>query len=153
MNISVKFGTFNVVENKENNGISIYNGDNKVLDIANINWWDKDAIENAMYAKESLIKERNKNYRDVKIESLNKAIDAMEKIYENEIKKWKDRYRVLAESKNNISINDENVVEVLETANNVLKNISDKKDRGFVCSRVSQVINRLHSVTSNVKTI
>ena len=26
MNISVKFGTFNVVENKENNGISIYNG-------------------------------------------------------------------------------------------------------------------------------
>ena len=62
MNISVKFGTFNVVENKDNNGISIYNGNNKVLDIANINWWDKDAIENAMYAKESLIKECNKVY-------------------------------------------------------------------------------------------
>ena len=60
MNISVKFGTFNVVENKENNGISIYNGDNKVLDIANVNWWDKDAIEKAMYAKENLIKERSK---------------------------------------------------------------------------------------------
>ena len=147
MNISVKFGTFNVVENKENNGISIYNGDNKVLDIANINWWDKDAIENAMYAKESLIKERNKDYRDVKIESLNQAIEAMEKIHENEINKWKERYRVLTESKNNISINDENVVEVLETANNnVLKNIADAKVRGFVCSRVSQVINRLHSL-------
>ena len=147
MNISVKFGTFNVVENKENNGISIYNGDNKVLDIANINWWDKDAIENAMYAKESLIKERNKDYRDVKIESLNQAIEAMEKIHENEINKWKERYRVLAESKNNISINDGNVVEVLETANNnVLKNIADAKVRGFVCSRVSQVINRLHSL-------
>lgn len=79
MNISVKFGTFNVVENKDNNGISIYNGDNKVLDIANINWWDKDAIENAMYAKESLIKERNKDYRDVKIESLNQAVEAMER--------------------------------------------------------------------------
>ena len=147
MNISVKFGTFNVVENKENNGISIYNGDNKVLDIANVNWWDKDAIENAMYAKESLIKERNKDYRDVKIESLNQAIEAMKKIHENEINKWKEKYRVLTESKNNISINDENVVEVLETANNnVLKNIADAKVRGFVCSRVSQVINRLHSL-------
>lgn len=133
MNISVKFGTFNVVENKDNNGISIYNGNNKVLDIANINWWDKDAIENAMYAKESLIKE---------------AVEAMEKIHENEINKWKERYRVLSESKNNISINDGNVVEVLETANNVLKNISDKKDRGFVCSRVSQVINKLRSITA-----
>ena len=148
MNISVKFGTFNVVENKENNGISIYNGDNKVLDIANVNWWDKDAIENAMYAKESLIKERNKDYRDVKIESLNQAIEAMEKIHENEINKWKERYRVLAESQNNISINDRNVVEVLETTNNVLKNISDKKDRGFVCSRVSQVINKLRYIAA-----
>lgn len=148
MNISVKFGTFNVVENKENNGISIYNGDNKVLDIANVNWWDKDAIEGAMYAKESLIKERNKDYRDVKIESLKQSIDAMEKIHENEINKWKERYRVLAESKNNITINDANVVEVLETVNNVLKNISNKKDRGFVCSRVSQVINKLHSITT-----
>lgn len=148
MNISVKFGTFNVVENKENNGISIYNGDNKVLDIANVNWWNKDAIENAMYAKESLIKERNKDYRDVKIESLNQAIEAMKKVHENEINKLKERYRVLAESKNNISINDRNVVEVLETANNVLKNISDKKDRGFVCSRISQVINRLRYIAA-----
>lgn len=148
MNISVKFGTFNVVENKENNGISIYNGNNKVLDIANVNWWDKDAIENAMYAKESLIKERNKDYRDVKIESLNQAIEAMKKVHENEINKLKEKYRVLAESKNNITINDANVVEVLETANNVLKNISNKKDRGFVCSRVSQVINKLHSITT-----
>lgn len=148
MNISVKFGTFNVVENKENNGISIYNGDNKVLDIANVNWWDKDAIEGAMYAKESLIKERNKDYRDVKIESLNQAIEAMKKVHENEINKLKEKYRVLAESKNNITINDANVVEVLETANNVLKNISNKKDRGFVCSRVSQVINKLHSITT-----
>lgn len=148
MNISVKFGTFNVVENKENNGISIYNGDNKVLDIANVNWWDKDAIENAMYAKESLIKERNKDYRDVKIESLKQSIEAMKKVHENEINKLKEKYRVLAESKNNITINDANVVEVLETANNVLKNISNKKDRGFVCSRVSQVINKLHSITT-----
>lgn len=148
MNISVKFGTFNVVENKENNGISIYNGDNKVLDIANVNWWDKDAIEGAMYAKESLIKERNKDYRDVKIESLNQAIEAMKKVHENEINKLKEKYRVLAESKNNITINDANVVEVLETANNVLKNISNKRDRGFVCSRVSQVINKLHSITT-----
>lgn len=148
MNISVKFGTFNVVENKENNGISIYNGDNKVLDIANVNWWDKDAIENAMYAKESLIKERNKDYRDVKIESLKQSIEAMKKVHENEINKLKEKYRVLAESKNNITINDANVVEVLETANNVLKNISNKKDRGFVCSRVSQVINKLHSIAT-----
>lgn len=148
MNISVKFGTFNVVENKENNGISIYNGDNKVLDIANVNWWDKDAIENAMYAKESLIKERNKDYRDVKIESLKQSIEAMKKVHENEINKLKEKYRVLAESKNNITINDANVVEVLETANNVLKNISNKKDREFVCSRVSQVINKLHSIAT-----
>lgn len=148
MNISVKFGTFNVVENKENNGISIYNGDNKVLDIANVNWWDKDAIENAMYAKESLIKERNKDYRDVKIESIKQSIEAMKKVHENEINKLKEKYRVLAESKNNITINDANVVEVLETANNVLKNISNKKDRGFVCSRVSQVINKLHSIAT-----
>lgn len=148
MNISVKFGTFNVVENKENNGISIYNGDNKVLYIANVNWWDKDAIEGAMYAKESLIKERNKDYRDVKIESLNQAIEAMKKVHENEINKLKERYRVLAESKNNITINDANVVEVLETANNVLKNISNKKDRGFVCSRVSQVINKLRYIAA-----
>lgn len=148
MNISVKFGTFNVVENKENNGISIFNGNHKVVDIANVNWWDKDAIEKAMYAKESLIKERNKDYRDVKIESLNQAIEAMKKIHENEINKWKERYRVLAESKNSISINDGNVVEVLETANNVLKNIADKKDRGFVCSRVSQVINKLRYINA-----
>ena len=77
MNISVKFGTFNVVENKENNGISIYNGDNKVLDIANINWWDKDAIENAMYAKEKLIKERSKDGKDKLIESLKAKIERM----------------------------------------------------------------------------
>lgn len=148
MNISVKFGTFNVIENKDNNGISIFNGNHKVVDIANVNWWDKDAIEKAMYAKESLIKERNKDYRDVKIESLNQTIEALEKIHEKEINNWKERYRVLKESKNNISINDGNVVEVLETANNVLKNISDKKDRGFVCSRVSQVINKLRSITA-----
>ena len=146
MNISVKFGTFNVVENKDNNGISIYNGDNKVLDIANVNWWDKDAIENAMYAKESLIKVNNKDKKDKKIESLNQAIEAMKKVHENEINKLKEKYRILTESKNNISINEENVVEVLETANNVLKNIPDKKDREFICSRVSQVINRLYSL-------
>lgn len=146
MNISVKFGTFNVVENKENNGISIYNGDNKIMDIANVNWWDKDAIENVMYAKESLIKANNKDKKDKKIESLNQAIEAMKKVHENEINKLKEKYRILTESKNNISINEENVVEVLETANNVLKNIPDKKDREFICSRVSQVINRLHSL-------
>lgn len=146
MNISVKFGTFNVVENKDNNGISIYNGDNKVLDIANVNWWDKDAIENVMYAKENLIKANNKDKKDKKIESLNQAIEAMKKVHENEINKLKEKYRILTESKNNISINDENVVEVLQTANNVLKNIPDKKDREFICSRVSQVINRLHSL-------
>lgn len=146
MNISVKFGTFNVVENKENNGISIYNGDNKVMDIANVNWWDKDAIENVMYAKESLIKANNKDKKDKKIESLNQAIEAMKKVHENEINKLKEKYRILTESKNNISINDENVVEVLETANNVLKNIPDTKDREFICSRVAQVINRLHSL-------
>ena len=146
MNISVKFGTFNVVENKDNNGISIYNGDNKVLDIANVNWWDKDAIENAMYAKESLIKVNNKDKKDKKIESLNQAIEAMKKVHENEINKLKEKYRILTESKNNISINEENVVEVLETANNVLKNIPDKNDREFICCRVSQVINRLYSL-------
>ena len=77
MNISVKFGTFNVVENKKNNGISIYNGDNKVLDIANVNWWDKDAIEKAMYAKENLIKERSKDGKDKLIESLKAKIERM----------------------------------------------------------------------------
>lgn len=77
MNISVKFGTFNVVENKENNGISIYNGDNKILDIANVNWWDKDAIEKAMYAKESLIKERSKDDKDKLIASLKTKIERM----------------------------------------------------------------------------
>lgn len=77
MNISVKFGTFNVVENKDNNGISIYNGNNKVLDIANVNWWDKDAIENAMYVKESLIKERSKDDKDKLIESLKAKIERM----------------------------------------------------------------------------
>lgn len=146
MNISVKFGTFNVVENKDNNGISIFNGNHKIVDIANVNWWDKDAIEKAMYAKESLIKERSKDDKDKKIESLNQAIEAMKKVHENEINKLKEKYRILTESKNNISINDENVVEVLETANNVLKNIPDKKDREFICSRVSQVINRLYSL-------
>ena len=147
MNISVKFGTFNVVENKENNGISIYNGDNKVLDIANVNWWDKDAIENAMYAKESLIKERNKDYRDVKIESLNQAIEAMKKVHENEVNKLKEKYRVLSESKTNISINNGNVVEVLETVNSKISSaLIDTKARGFICSRLTQVINKLHSI-------
>ena len=146
MNISVKFGTFNVVENKDNNGISIFNGNHKIVDIANVNWWDKDAIEKAMYAKENLIKERSKDDKDKKIESLNQVIEAMKKVHENEINKLKEKYRILTESKNNISINDENVVEVLATANNVLKNIPDKKDREFICSRVSQVINRLHSL-------
>lgn len=77
MNISVKFGTFNVVENEKNNGISIYNGDNKVLDIANVNWWDKDAIEKAMYAKENLIKKRSKDGKDKLIESLKAKIERM----------------------------------------------------------------------------
>ena len=147
MNISVKFGTFNVVENKGNNGISVFNGNNKVLDIANVHWWDKDAIEKALYSKEELIKERNKDYRDAKIESLNKAIEAMEKIHENEINKWKERYRVLAESKNNISINDGNVVEALETVNSKIScALIDTKARGFICSRLTQVINKLHSI-------
>ena len=77
MNISVKFGTFNVVENKKNKGISIYNGDNRVLDIANVNWWDKDSIEKAMYAKENLIKERSKDGKDKLIESLKAKIERM----------------------------------------------------------------------------
>ena len=77
MNISVKFGTFHVVENKENNGISIYNGGNKVIDIANVKWWDKDAIEKAIYAKENLIKEKSKDGKDKLIESLKAKIERM----------------------------------------------------------------------------
>lgn len=92
MNISVKFGTFNVVENKDNNGISIFNGNHKVVDIANVNWWDKDAIENVMYAKESLIKANNKDEKDKEIESLKQAIEAMKKAHENEINKLKEKY-------------------------------------------------------------
>ena len=77
MNISVKFGTFNVVQNKDNNGISIFNGNHKVVDIANVNWWDKDAIEKAMYAKESLIRARSKDERDKVIENLKAKIERM----------------------------------------------------------------------------
>lgn len=147
MNISVKFGTFNVVENKGNNGISVFNGNNKVLDIANVHWWDKDAIEKALYSKEELIKENCKDVKDGEIESLKQAIEAMKKVHENEVNKLKEKYRVLSESKTNLSINDGNVVEVLETVNSKIScALIDTKARGFICSRLTQVINKLHSI-------
>ena len=61
MNISVKFGTYNVVENKSNNGVSLYNGDRKVIDLPNVNWWDKDAVERLMYDNEAKIRENDKD--------------------------------------------------------------------------------------------
>ena len=92
-----------------------------------------------MYAKESLIKECNNDYKDVKIESLNQAIETMKKVHENEVNKLKEKYRVLSESKNNISINGGNVVEVLETVNSMISSaLIDTKARGFICSRLTQ---------------
>lgn len=126
MNISVKFGTFNVVENKSNNGVSLYNGDRKVIDLPNVNWWDKDAVERLMYDNEAKIRENDKDPKDALIERLN------------------ERIIILENEQNKINVNESNIIELLETANNVVKeSISDAKDRGFCSSRISQVVNKL----------
>lgn len=126
MNISVKFGTYNVVENKSNNGVSLYNGDRKVIDLPNVNWWDKDAVERLMYDNEAKIRENDKDPKDALIERLN------------------ERIIILENEQNKINVNESNIIELLETANNVVKeSISDAKDRGFCCSRISQVVNKL----------
>ncbi len=154
MNVNVKFGSYNVVKNETIHGVSIYNGNRKVVDAANINWWNKDEIENWMYSHESLIREKDKDEKDILIESLKKTIsdneskhaeyvNDMRNHYQNIVKDLQKSIGVMKE--NGIEIDSSNVVSVLQKANDCLRgSITDAKERGFVCSRMMQVINRIN---------
>ena len=63
---------------------------------------------------------------------------------DNIIADLKNRIQILENEQNKVNVNSDNVIEVLECANNVLKTRPDAKMRGFVCSRLSQVINKLN---------
>lgn len=126
MTVTVNFGTYNVVENRSNNGVSLYKGERKVCDISNVHWWDKDNIERLMYSNKERILQADQDPKDKAIQDLQKKVSELE--YTNK----------------QVEITSNNVLEFLSKANEVLKdNISDAKIRGFVCSRLSQVTNKL----------
>lgn len=126
MTVTVKFGTYNVVENKSNNGVSLYKGERKICDISNVHWWDKDAIERLMYANEERIIQADQDPKDKAIQDLQKKVSELEHLNKQ------------------TEVTSNNVLEILSKANEVLKNdISDAKTRGFLCSRLSQVTNKL----------
>lgn len=144
MDITVKFGAYNVVENKANDGITLYKGDRKICDISNVHWWDKDAIERLMYANEERILSAEKALHDNLVAKVSKEFEEELSTARSENEQLKLRIAELEQATNKTEVNTSNVLDVLRSANEVLKNeTADAKLRGFLCSRISQVTNKL----------
>ena len=56
--LKLTFGSYDMSRNDDIKGVTIYRENRKIVDIADIAWWDKDSIENWMYAHQDLIKEK-----------------------------------------------------------------------------------------------
>lgn len=129
MNVATKIGVFEVRKSDNNAKLTdVYHGNQRLATI-NAEWWNKDAIVNAIEANKSVILANMGNVSKEKDEI---------------IADLRNRIQILESEHNKVNVNPLNVVEVLETANNVLKSsITDNKKRGFVCSRLSQITNKL----------
>lgn len=115
--INTNFGSFSVVENKSINGVKVIRHDDVSINIPNVPYWDKDTITNKIYEKKDVIMSLPKV--DTPTPSVNTS---------------------------NSEVKQDNVVTLLEKVNSELQNIEDKKERGFVCSRITQVVNKLKSI-------
>lgn len=132
MSVATSFGVFEVRKSVNNVKMTdVLHGGQRVAVIA-ADWWNKDAIVNAIESKKNEI-----------LANMNKA--SQEK--NNIIADLKNRIQILENEQNKVNVTSNNVLEVLECANNVLKTRPDAKMRGFVCSRLSQVINKLNEET------
>ena len=56
--LKLAFGSYDMSRNDDIKGVTIYRENRKIVDIADIAWWDKDGIESWMYAHQYLIKEK-----------------------------------------------------------------------------------------------
>lgn len=56
--LKLAFGSYDMSRNDDIKGVTIYRENRKIVDIADIAWWDKDRIESWMYAHQDLIKEK-----------------------------------------------------------------------------------------------
>lgn len=129
MNVATSFGVFEVRKSVNNEKMTdVLHGGQRVAVIA-ADWWNKDAIVNAIESKKNEI-----------LTNMNKS--SQEK--DNVIADLKNRIQILENEQNKVNVTSNNVLEVLECANNILKTRPDAKMRGFVCSRLSQVINKLN---------
>lgn len=115
--ISTNFGTFSVVENKNINGIKVVRPGYVGLNIPDVAYWDKDTITKKIYDKKDELMSLPKV--GVPAPSADPAT---------------------------LEVKQDNVVTLLEKVNSKLQNIEDKKERGFVCSRITQVVNKLKSI-------
>lgn len=115
--ISTNFGTFSVVENKNINGIKVVRPGYVGLNIPDVAYWDKDTITKKIYEKKDTIMSLPKV--DTPTPSVNPS---------------------------HSEVQQDNLVAILNQVNSKLQNIEDKKERGFVCSRITQVVNKLKSI-------
>lgn len=115
--INTNFGSFSVVENKSINGVKVIRHDNVSINIPNVPYWDKDTITKKIYDKKDELMSLPKV--GVPAPSANPAT---------------------------LEVKQDNVVTLLEKVNSELQNIEDKKERSFVCSRITQVVNKLKSI-------
>ena len=129
MIVATSFGVFAVRKSVNNERMTdVFRGGQRVAVVA-ADWWNKDAIVNAIESK-----------KDEILAKMNKSSKEKDDI----IADLKNRIQILENEQNKVNVNSDNVIEVLECANNVLKTRPDAKMRGFVCSRLSQVINKLN---------
>ena len=129
MIVATSFGVFAVRKSVNNERMTdVFRGGQRVAVVA-ADWWNKDAIVNAIESK-----------KDEILANMNKSSKEKDDI----IADLKNRIQILENEQNKVNVNSDNVIEVLECANNVLKTRQDAKMRGFVCSRLSQVINKLN---------
>ena len=129
MSVSTSFGVFAVRKSVNNERMTdVFRSGQRVAVVA-ADWWNKDAIVNAIESK-----------KDEILANMNKS----SKEKDNIIADLKNRIQILENEQNKVNVNSDNVIEVLECANNVLKTRPDAKMRGFVCSRLSQIINKLN---------
>lgn len=131
MRIRTSIGVFHVTRNDKLNGITLYTEEgNFVKDMANVPYWDKNKIFARIYAEEKTI---NENIADPNSTIINALTEKVVRL-ENELA-------------NKFEINRDNILTILEKTNELLHDsIKDKTYRGFVCSRLTQVINKLETI-------
>lgn len=133
MNVATSLGVFEVRKSNNNNNFTeVYYG-KKCVACIKADWWNKDAIIAEIEKEKDTILAQMKNVGNIAEKDV-------------EIASLKNRINILESEQNKVNVSYSNVVEVLEKANNVLADTfkQNAKKRGFVCSRLSQVINKVY---------